>query len=78
MSGHEWANESLRKALQSIKDVETKPLHVEIERLQADNAALRARLAASEARVSGLEKDVVRLSIDLRECQTLLARARTV
>lgn len=34
MNDHEWANNSLRLALQHIKDAETKPLHVEIERLR--------------------------------------------
>lgn len=33
MSDREWANQSLRQALQNIKDAETKPLHIEIERL---------------------------------------------
>jgi hypothetical protein len=40
----EWANESLRIALQNIQDAATKPLHVEIE-------SLRARLAEAERRL---------------------------
>ena len=36
-----WANESLRIALQHMQDVATKPLHVEIE-------SLRSRLAAAD------------------------------
>jgi hypothetical protein len=38
----EWANESLRIALQNIQDAATKPLHIEIE-------SLRSRLAEAEA-----------------------------
>ena len=37
----EWANESLRIALQNIQDAATKPLHIEIE-------SLRSRLAEAE------------------------------
>lgn len=34
-SDESWANQSLRTALQNIKDAATKPLHMEIERLRA-------------------------------------------
>jgi len=37
-----WANESLRMALQQIKDVETKSLHEEIDRLQRELTEARS------------------------------------
>jgi hypothetical protein len=36
----EWANQSLRRALQDIQDAATKPLHVEIEFLRTDYVLL--------------------------------------
>jgi len=44
MSDKEWANASLRMALQNIQDVATKPLHVEIERLRRELAEALAQI----------------------------------
>jgi uncharacterized membrane protein YccC len=44
MSDKEWANESLRMALQNIQDAATKPLHVEIERLTRELAEARTMI----------------------------------
>ena len=35
MSDTEWANNSLRMAIQNMQDAATKPLHVRIEQLEA-------------------------------------------
>jgi hypothetical protein len=40
----EWANQSLRRALQDIQDAATKPLHVELDRLRRELAEVRALL----------------------------------
>ena len=45
----EWANESLRIALQNIQDAATKPLHVEIE-------SLRSRLAGAMTLLLGFSR----------------------
>jgi len=41
-SDAEWANQSLRAAIQNIQDAATKPLHAEIERLRSDARAVEA------------------------------------
>ena len=49
MNDQEWANNSLRIALQNIQDVATKPLRARIEQLEAEVAALRHNLERSMA-----------------------------
>lgn len=69
MNNREWANESLRKALQNIEDAATKPLHVEIERLKRELAEARVRWAGCEAAYYDLCKERDRLIDEVAEAR---------
>lgn len=65
----EWANESLRIALQNIQDAATKPLHIEIE-------SLRSRLAEAESRLNLADAEVTMLRHFNAEAKALLHSTR--
>jgi len=76
-----WANESLRMALQNIQDVATKPLHVEIERLQRelaeaqdDVALLNEGIADAQEELGKCQQDALKLQDELVEARTQLSK----
>lgn len=52
-----YVNEALNFVLQAIRDEATKPLHVEIERLNAELARLKAKYERSEPSWDGGDND---------------------
>ena len=69
----EWANQSLRRALQDIQDAATKPLHVEIERLRV----IEQTEAAMRRRLEEVVADCERLREKLANEQSKYARLST-